>query len=135
MFLQKKCMSSLCSLEWGGNLFHLHLQMVYRFKTISLLSLHKALRIAVAWDKDAPIYHFVYCKSLKQQGLHIYVGVLGYYLKDSCEFHFHFVESNVKANEKNDGKLEHTEYGVVTLKDCVPLLRTNVIKCTNMGKI
>jgi hypothetical protein len=86
-------------------------------------------------DKDAPTKHLVHCKSFKQQSLHTYVEMLGYYLKDSCEFHFHFVESNVKANEKNDGKLEHTEYGVVTLKDCVPLLRTNVIKCTNMGKI
>ncbi len=53
-FLQNKCMFNLCSLEWGGSLFHLHLQMVSKFKTINLLSLHKVLKIALASYKDAP---------------------------------------------------------------------------------
>jgi hypothetical protein len=32
-FLQDKCMFGLCLLEWGVSLFHLHLHMVYMFKT------------------------------------------------------------------------------------------------------
>jgi hypothetical protein len=72
--------------------------------------------------------HFVHCKSLKQQDLHTYVGMLSYCLKDSCEFHFQFVESNVIVEGKNVEKLEHIKYGVVTLRNCVPLLQTNVIE-------
>lgn len=33
-FLQYKCMFGLCLLECGVSLFHLHLHMVYMFKTI-----------------------------------------------------------------------------------------------------
>jgi hypothetical protein len=54
--------------------------------------------------------------------------MLSYCLKDSCEFHFQFVESNVIVKGKDVEKLEHIKYGVVTLKNCVVLLQTNVIE-------
>jgi len=42
--------------------------------------------------------------------------MLSYCLKDSSEFHFQFVESNVIVEGKNVEKLEHIKYGVVTLR-------------------
>jgi hypothetical protein len=47
--------------------------------------------------------------------------MLGYYLKDSCESHFQFVENNVNALKKNASKLKHAKYSVVTLKNNAPL--------------
>jgi hypothetical protein len=79
-------------------------------------------------DKDAPTEHFVHCKNFKQQSLHTYVEMLDYYLKNSCEYHFQFVKYNVSAKEKITSKLKRAKYGVVALKNCVPLLQTNVIK-------
>ncbi len=102
--------------------------MVCRLRITSLLLLHKALKVALVGHKDAPIEHFVHCKSFKQQSLHTYVEMLGHYLKDSCEYHFQFVKCNVSAKQKIASKLKRAKYGVVALKIHVPLLQTNVIE-------
>ncbi len=88
------------------------------------------LKVTLPCKKDATVGHFVHCKSLKQQGLHTYVGMLSYCLKDSCEFHFQFIERNVIVEGKNVEKMEHIKYGVVTLRNRVPLWQTNVIERT-----
>jgi hypothetical protein len=102
----------------------------------SLLSLHKALKVALVRDKDAPTKHLVHCKSFKQQSLHTYVEMLGYYLKDSCEYHFQFVKCNVSAKEKIASKLKHVKYGVVALKNHVSFVANQYHRtCIHMRKI
>jgi hypothetical protein len=71
---------------------------------------------------------FVHGKNFKQQSLHTYAEMLDYYLKNSCEYHFQFVKCIVSAKEKIASKLKRAKYGVVALKNHVPLLQTNVIK-------
>jgi hypothetical protein len=90
---------------------------VCRLRITNLLSLHKVLKVALGGDKDAPTEHFVQCKNFKQQSLHIYVEMLDYYLKNSCEYHFQFVKCNVSAKEKIASKLKHAKYGVCSFEE------------------
>ncbi len=80
------------------------------------------MKIALAWRQGCFERPFVHCKVLKQQ---CWVIVL----KDSCESHFQFLESNVNVKEKKIGQLKHAKYGVVVLKNRVSLSQINVIKC------
>ena len=41
--------------------------------------------------------HVVSCKKLRDEGLHKFQGMIGYYMKDNREKHFEFVHRNVLA--------------------------------------
>ncbi len=53
------------------------------------------------------------------------MGILGYCLKDFCEFHF---QNNVIAKGKNISKLVDAKHGVVVFKNHVLLSQNIVIK-------
>ncbi len=111
--------------------------MVCRLRITSLLLLHKALKVALlVGHKDAPIEHFVHCKSFKQQSLHTYVEMLGYYLKDSCEYHFQFVKCNVSAKQKNCKQIETCQIWCCSFEDLCTFVANQCHRaCIHISKI
>jgi hypothetical protein len=80
------CVCGLYTLEWGGSLCHLHLQIVCKLH-ISSLTLKQAVKCQFRWNDPVktPIGHVVDCKLLEGQGLYTFVGLIGYCLKDAGE--------------------------------------------------
>jgi hypothetical protein len=89
-FIKDRCVSRLCALERGGNLSRLHLQMVCRIYISNIIALSKLIKKALGWDDViiASPGHHVHCKLLKGVGMHTYIGMIGYCLKDQGKKHF-----------------------------------------------
>ena len=89
-FINKECISGLCSIERGGALSRLHLQMVCRLVTSSTAMVSKLIKTYLGWNdvKKAPVGHHILTKTLRNTGLHTFIGMLGYYIKDKGEDHF-----------------------------------------------
>lgn len=67
-----------------------------------------------------PMDHMVYCKWLRNDGLHTFLGMVGYCMKNNGEEHLEFVHLNVLVEDMNDDKMEYAKFGKVDLKVCVP---------------
>jgi hypothetical protein len=69
----------------------------------------------------APLRHHVHCKPLKGVGMHTYISVIGYCLKDQGEEHFQFCHRNVSLEHMQKGVDEYVKYGVCFCKNKVYL--------------
>jgi hypothetical protein len=79
------------------SLERLHLQMVCRIYISNVITLSKLIKKALGWDDViiASPRHHVHYKLLKGVGMHTYIGMIGYCLKDQGEEHFQFCDRNV----------------------------------------
>jgi len=86
-FLQKECILGLCSIEQGGTLSRMHLQMVCRFLATII---NKRIKVYFGWDdtKKAPMEHYIPTKMLCNTALHTFIEMLGYCTKNKNEDHF-----------------------------------------------
>jgi hypothetical protein len=64
---------------------------------------------------------FVSCKKLRDKGLHTFLGMVGYCLKDNCKEYFEFVHHSVSTEDVNDGKMKYDQFKKVGLNNCVSL--------------
>ena len=100
ILFEKKCVSGLCSTERGGALQRLHFQVVFRILSTSTIVVGKLVEVYLRWDKgEAPSSSHVLVKRLSGVGLHTYVGMLGYCIKDKGEDHFEVVHNNITDEE------------------------------------
>ncbi len=53
----------------------------------------------------------MHCKRLKGVGMHTYVGMIGYCLKDQGEEHFQFYHKNVNSKHMQEIVDEYVKYG------------------------
>lgn len=56
---------------------------------------------------ESSMGHVVSCKKLSDEGLHVFIGMLGYCMKDNGETHFEFVNHNMLVDDLNDGKMDY----------------------------
>ncbi|MCO5608062.1 hypothetical protein L7F22_062267 [Adiantum nelumboides] len=76
-FLENETLAGIFSVERGGTLLHLHLQMVVRMWSTSLVGINKMVKIYLGWAKAAPSGGIVICRGLTQRRLHIFEGMVG----------------------------------------------------------
>lgn len=109
-------------------LMHKHFQMVRKsnFNTLPVLS--KRIKVCLGWDESPPTGHVVSCKSLEDVGLHTFLAMVGYCMKDNGEEHFEFVHNNVSTHDMNEGKMEHAKFGRMGLNNHVGLSHSNVFQ-------
>ncbi|MCO5582557.1 hypothetical protein L7F22_036454 [Adiantum nelumboides] len=81
-FLEKETLAGICFVERDGTLLHLHLQMVIRMWSMSLVAINKMVKNYLGWAKAAPPGGIVLCHALTQRRLHTFEGMIGYCLKD-----------------------------------------------------
>ena len=62
--------------------------------------------------------HVVSCKRLRDESLHTFRGMVGYWMKDNKEEHLEFVHHNVSAGDMNEGMTEYAMCGKVGLSMC-----------------
>ena len=111
-FIEKECISGLCSIERGGALQRLHFQAVFRIVSSSSIAVSKLLKTYLGWDKKGGSHNsHVLMKNLTRVGLHTYIGMIGYYMKDRGEEHFQVVHNNVTDAELDAGLEEYVKYG------------------------
>jgi len=60
----------------------------------------------------APLRHHMHYKPLKRVGMHTYINVIGYCLKDQGKEHFQFCCENVSLEHMHKGVDENVKYGV-----------------------
>ena len=129
-FINKECISKLCSIEQGGALSRLHLQMVCRLITSFATMVSKLIKTYLGWNdvKKALIGHYILTKTLCNIGLHIFNGMLGYCIKDKGEDHFQCVHKNVTLEQMEEGLEEYIKYGTSFAKNRIFLICTNFIE-------
>ena len=129
-FLEKECISGLCSIERGGALQRLHFQAIFRIITTSTIVVSKLLKTYLKWEKrgEAPLNHHVLVKKLIGVGVHTYIGMLGYCVEDKEEDHFEVVHHNV-TNEKLEARLEeYVKFGTTFAKNKVVITSKNLLE-------
>jgi hypothetical protein len=68
------------------------------------------------------------CKRLRDEGLHTFLGMVGYCMKDNGEEHFECVHHSISATDLYDGKLEYSEFGEVGLNNHVNLSHSYILQ-------
>lgn len=79
--------------------------------------------------------HTVYCKWLRNDGLHTFLGMVGYCMKKNGEEHLEFVHLHVLVEDMNDDKMEYAKFGKVDLKACVLFSSQHLAMQPPMGAI
>jgi hypothetical protein len=126
-FIEKECISGLCSIERGRALLRLYLQMVCGILA-SMMS--KLIHTYLGWNKDQnpPARHHILTKAIQNTGLHTYVGMLGYCLKDKGEIHFQCVHRNITPKEIAEGEEEYVKHGTPFVKNKIVLTHKNLLE-------
>jgi hypothetical protein len=65
-------------LERSGALMHNHFQMVVKRIFSSLPVLNKKIKVCLARGGSPPVGHALSCERLRDKGLHIFLGMVGY---------------------------------------------------------
>lgn len=60
------------------------------------------IEVALGWDANPSTCHVVSCK-LRDEGLHIFLGVVGFCMKDNGEDPFKSIYVNVFVDDMNEG--------------------------------
>ncbi|MCO5600128.1 hypothetical protein L7F22_054236 [Adiantum nelumboides] len=102
-FLESETLAGICSVERGGTLLHLHLQMVVRMWSTSLVAINKMVKNYLGWANAPPPGGIVICRALTQRRLHTLEGIIGYCLKDNGQAHFQVVQHNMTTEQINQG--------------------------------
>lgn len=67
--------------------------MVTKGNYTSLLVLNKKTKVCFGWDESHATSHVVSCKCLRNEGLHTFLGMVGYCMKDNGEECLEFVHT------------------------------------------
>ena len=68
------------------------------------------------------------CKKLRDEGLHIFKGMMGYCMKDIGKEHLKFIHHNVSIYEMSEHNLEYANSGKIGSNSCVYLSHSNIFK-------
>ena len=66
----------------GGALTHKHFQMRVKGNFIILEVLSKKIKVCLGWNVSHVMGHAISCKRLRDEGLHTFLGMVGYCTKD-----------------------------------------------------
>ena len=104
--------------------------MVCRLVTSSTTMVSKLIKTYLGWNdvKKAPGGHHILTKTLRNTGLHTFIGMLGYCIKDKGEDHFQCVRKNVTHEQMEEGLEEYIKYGTPFAKNRIVLTHTNLIE-------
>jgi hypothetical protein len=127
LFMERECISGLCALERGGVMARLHFQAVFKIMSTIPGEVSKLLKKYLGWDKSPPSSSHVLTKNLTGNGLHTYLGMLGYCTKDRGGNHFVMVRKNVSEYELKDGLEEYVKFGNPYKDMPIVLTSTNVM--------
>ncbi|KAL2649331.1 hypothetical protein R1flu_017459 [Riccia fluitans] len=126
-YINENAMMAIITLEKGDEYLLLHIQGMLSIRTSSIQSLKADLRTVVGWDDNMPIGTSVCIKALKDRGMHIVIGIIGYCLKDENEENFRIYTKNISKQQKEDGQRRHIIYDTSKYKNKVELTPTNVV--------
>ena len=106
-----------------------YFQVVFRILSISTIAMGKLVKVYLRWDKgEAPSGSHVLVKRLSGVGLHTYVGMLGYCIKDKGEDHFEVVHNNITDEDLIAGLEEYVKFGTPFAKNKVVLTSKNLLE-------
>lgn len=113
----------------GGILVHKHFQVIVKGNFSSLPVLYKKIKGVLGMGcESTPACHVVSCERLRDEGLHIFLGMVGYSMKNNMEEHFEFVHCNVYAEDMNEGHMEYAKFGNVGLNNHANLSHSNILQ-------
>ena len=115
-------------MERCGALMHNHFQMVVKRIFSSLRVLNKKIKVCLARGGSPPVGHALSCKRLRDGGLHTFLGMVGYCMKDKGEEHFEFVHRTISMEDMNEGKLEYAKFRKFGLNSCETPYHRNILK-------
>lgn len=69
-----------------------------------------------------------FLQEVEDEGLHIFLVMVGYFMKDNGHEHFEFVHRIVSAEDMNEGKLEYVKFGKVGLNKRVSPPHINILQ-------
>lgn len=67
-------------------------------------------------------------KKLWDEGLHIFLGMMRYCMKDNGKQHYEFVHHNVLVDDMHDGGMEFAKFGKVSLNNCASFSYSNILQ-------
>ncbi|KAL3678273.1 hypothetical protein R1sor_021229 [Riccia sorocarpa] len=114
--------------ERGGSLLNLHVQGVIAMLCSSAVDAKKQLTAAVGSAGERPMGAGRCVKKLTNKGIHTFVDMVGYYLKDRHELHFRVCMKNIIEAVQREGMMLYTFYGAEDMKNRVELNPNNVMQ-------
>ena len=104
-------------------------QMVVKRENFSSVPmLNKEIKGCLGWDERASCGSCCFLQEVEDEGLHIFLVMVGYFMKDNGHEHFEFVHRIVSAEDMNEGKLEYVKFGKVGLNKRVSPPHINILQ-------
>ncbi|KAL3685572.1 hypothetical protein R1sor_003594 [Riccia sorocarpa] len=110
-FIEENARMGMICFERGDAHLLLHIQGMLCIKSSSTRMLKQQIRKAIGWADEGPVGGCICVKSLKDKGLHMIVGIIGYCLKDEKEAHFRMFQKNVAQAQMEEGRRMHWIHG------------------------
>jgi hypothetical protein len=115
LLLADICENFLVVVKRGGLQEGIHLQCAFRSKGYKARQVHDLIMQAIGWNITAPPQGaHIMMKTLKQQGIHTWIGILGYLEKERDEpYHFRIVcrKGVWSDDDLSQGVWEYAKYG------------------------
>ena len=129
ILLKRSVFQGYVFLKRGGALQRLHFQAIYRILSTSTIVVGKLVKVYLGWDKgEATSSSHILVKRLSGVGLHTYVGMLGYCIKDKGEDYFEVVHNNITDEELTARLKEYVKFGTPFAKNKVILTSKNLLE-------
>ncbi|KAL3690724.1 hypothetical protein R1sor_004375 [Riccia sorocarpa] len=94
----------------------------------SAVDAKKQLTAPVGWADEHPVGAGICVKKLMNKGIHTFVGMVGYCLKDRHELHFRVCMRNITDAVQREGMMLYTFYVAADMKNRVELNPNNVMR-------
>ncbi|KAL3692200.1 hypothetical protein R1sor_005851 [Riccia sorocarpa] len=126
-YMDDQATMGIMAFQRGDAHLQLHIQGMMSTQTTSTRKLKQNIKAAIGWDVRAPVGSSVCIKSLRDQGLHTIICLIGYCLKDEKQEHFRMHCKNVTVRQMEEGRRMHAIHGASEFKNRVQLTPTNVL--------
>lgn len=96
--------------------------------------LNKKIKVCLGWHENPPTGH------VRDEGLHTFLGMIGYCMKDNAEEQFEFVHHNGLFDDMIEDQMEYAKLGKVGLENRVNLSQGIILQrahqwaCFHMNK-
>ncbi|KAL3691874.1 hypothetical protein R1sor_005525 [Riccia sorocarpa] len=127
VFLEKEASMAVAALERGDSQLQFHIQAVVSVNTSSVNAFKTDVAAMLGWNVRCPPGASICAKSVKNNGLHTFTGLVGYCLKDEHEAHFVKYVKNVSEEQQEQGRKIHVIYGSSVYKNRVEITPNNIL--------
>lgn len=129
IYLEQNADMAALAMERGDSQLQLHLQGVACIRSTSVQRVKGDMAKVLGWYDKPPAGASMCVKSLCGNGIHNFLGLVGYCLKDEGQPHHRLYLKNLNSEQIEEGRRRHIVHGAVHNKNRLEITPQNLLSC------